>query len=221
MPSALFIEAPAYFFLRAPVVPITPGTVTASTPPHTGVSVVTRGVIGGAAALLAIGAMALVVWRRRRQSHKRASVGPSFQSEIISVGTQATVTPFNLTGLALTEVAPLDAGPETDLRQLLVHPPPALEGPPAVTVPVGLSSKELARLRSLANASHSQPTGGWPSDPPLVATTEGAANAATSSPEAQSLAQRLQSENNILRHEIEQLRGGTSELPPSYASDVA
>ncbi len=182
--------------------------------------------LGGVAAFLVILAVALVVWRRRRQSHRHTIVRPSSLGEVMSQGTQATVTrtPFNSTGLILTETAPLDAGPpsQTDLQQRLVHRLSSSEDLPLplVSVPVGLSSKELARLRSLANGSRSQPMDGRPSNPPsaVTATTDrdalgGAAAAATSSSEARI----LRSEVNVLRDEI-RLHAEISESPPSYSS---
>ncbi|KAH9015390.1 hypothetical protein EDB84DRAFT_1443484 [Lactarius hengduanensis] len=48
----------------------------------------------GVAALLAIGAIALVVWRRQRRGYRRTSAEPSFPSEVIS---EVTVTPFDPT----------------------------------------------------------------------------------------------------------------------------
>ncbi|KAH9001001.1 hypothetical protein EDB92DRAFT_1824145 [Lactarius akahatsu] len=212
--------------LEAPVVLITPNptAIVTSSVPHTGLSVVTKGVIGGVAALLAIGAIALVVWRRRRRGYRRTSVEPSFLSEVVS---EVTVTPFDPTRPITTEVALPLAGPQTDSQQLLLHRPLSPDGSPlplrrAVPIPVGLSDKELARLRSLANGPHSQPTEGQPSNPLLTVTTDrgelgGVTGAATSPSEAQ----RLRFENNFLRHEIEQLRVERSESPPSYASDVA
>ncbi|KAH9066369.1 hypothetical protein EDB87DRAFT_713658 [Lactarius vividus] len=209
-----------------------PTTTGTSSNPHTGVPVVTRSVIGGVAALLAIGTIALVVWHRRRRSHRRTSVGPSFLSEAVSQGAQVTVTPFDPTGPTLTEVTPLVPIPRTNSQQLLDYRPsspddslPPLRRASVIPVPVGLSSKELAQLRSLANAgSRPQLTEG-PPHPPLIATTDGdgpdglrgPAGATTSSSEAQ----RLRLENNFLRHEIEQLHAERSELPPSYASGVA
>ncbi|KAH9035386.1 hypothetical protein EDB85DRAFT_1944586 [Lactarius pseudohatsudake] len=149
----------------------------------------------------------------------------------MSQGTQVTVTPFNPTGSTPTEVAPPDAGsgPRTDLQQQLVHYLSSSEDPPlplrrvVVSVPAGLSSKELARLRrSLANGSRSQPMNERTSTPPLPATTDsgtlgGAAAAATASSEVRI----LRSEVNVLRDEIQQLHAERSELPPSYASGAA
>ena len=87
----------------------------------------------------------------------------------------------------------------------------------SVPVPVGLSSKELARLRS--HGSRSQALDGPPPDPPLANTIggdalEGAAVATTSLSEAR----RLRLETNFSRHEIQQLLVERSESPPSYAS---
>ncbi|KAH9027634.1 hypothetical protein EDB85DRAFT_2276647 [Lactarius pseudohatsudake] len=225
-PSAAQGAMYAPLALEAPVVPITPdptATGTSSTP-HTSLSVVTKGVIGGFAALLVIGAIALVVWRRRRRGYRRTSAAePSFPSEVVSA---VTATPFDPTRSITTEIALHLAGPQTDSQQLLSHRPSSRDDSPlplrrAVTIPVGLSDKELARLRSLENGSPSQPTDGQPSNPLLTVTTDrgelgGVAGAATSPSEAQ----RLRLENNFLRHEIQQLRVERSEFPPSYASDT-
>ncbi|KAH8980359.1 hypothetical protein EDB86DRAFT_2835394 [Lactarius hatsudake] len=208
---------------RAPVVD-PPATGTSHT-----LSVVTstKGVIGGVAALLAIGAIALVVWRRRRRGYRRTSAEPSFPSDVVS---EVTVTPFYPTRPITTAIALHLAEPQTDSQQLLLHRPSSPDGSPLpfrrpVPIPVGLSDKELARLRSLENGPRSQPTEGPPSNPLLTVTADrgdselrGVAGVATSSFEAQ----RLQLENDFLRHEIQQLelRVERSEFPPSYASDT-
>ncbi|KAI9459512.1 hypothetical protein BJY52DRAFT_372907 [Lactarius psammicola] len=211
--------------LKAPVKlsanPTPTGTTGSSSKSHT-----IRGVLGGVAALLVIVAAALVVWRRRRQSYRYTSVAPSSLGEVMSQGTQVTVTPFNPTGSTLTEIAPLDAGPQTNSQQRLAHRSPSSEDPPlplrrVMSVPVGLSSKELARLRSLANGSPSQSMDERTSNPPLTATIDrgapgGAAAAATSSSEA-----RILSEVNGLRNEIQRLHAEISGSPPSYASGAA
>ncbi len=118
MASAFFRDSDL-LFLRAPI-RIATGTPSKS---HTGV--IAGGVIGGVAALLAIGVIALVVvWRRWRQSHGRTSVGSSFLREATDQGTQVTLSPFT-TGLAPTEAVPLAAG--------LVH---SLVFPGRLTAPI-------------------------------------------------------------------------------------
>ncbi|KAH9035865.1 hypothetical protein EDB84DRAFT_1207757 [Lactarius hengduanensis] len=193
---------------------------------------IVRGVLGGVAALLAIVAISMIVWRRRRQSHGRTSIGSPFEAsslgEVMSQATQATLTPFDPTRSALPEIEPVDARPQADSQVRLVHRSSSLEDAPlplrrVVSVPVGLSSKELARLRrSPANGSRSQPMEGRPSDPPLTATADrgaltDAAAAATSSPEAWV----PRSEFDVLRHEIQRLHAVISQSPPSYASGAA
>ncbi|KAH9026504.1 hypothetical protein EDB85DRAFT_2291888 [Lactarius pseudohatsudake] len=208
--------------LRVPVKLTANSTTVTPSKSHTTI----RGVLIGVAALLVIAAIALVVWRRRRQSHRRISVVPS-SFEVMSQGTQVTVTPFNPTGSTLTEVAPLDAGPQRDSQRFALRPSSS-EDPllrRVVTVPVGLSSKELAQLRSLANRPRSRPIDDQLSNSPLTARTDrdalgGAAAAVTSSPEVQI----LRSEVNVLRDEIQRLHTETrivSESPPSYASGAA
>ncbi|KAH9079603.1 hypothetical protein EDB83DRAFT_1292614 [Lactarius deliciosus] len=216
----------ALLALKVPIKLIANSTTTETSKSHT--SVVSRrtirGVLSGVAALLVIVAITLVVWRRRRQRHRRTFIGPSSFEEVM--GTQVTVTPFNPTGSTLTEVAPLDAGPRTVPQQWSVHRSSPSEDPllplrGMVSVPVGLSSKELARLRSVVNESRSQPMDGRPSNSPLTTTTDrdalgDVAGAATSSSEA-----RILSEVNILRDEIQRLHAEISEPPPSYASGAA
>ncbi|KAH9040318.1 hypothetical protein EDB83DRAFT_1652891 [Lactarius deliciosus] len=204
-----------------------PTTTGTSSQSHT--SVVTRGtirgVLSGVAAFLVIVAVALVVWHRRRQNHRRTFLVSSSVEEVMSQGTRVTITPFNLPGSTLTEVAPPDTGPQTDLPEQLVHRSSSLEDSPpllrtVVSVPVGLSSKELARLRSLANESRSLPVDRQPSNTPLTTTIdrdvpEGAAGAATSSSEV-----RILSGANVLWDET-RLHAEISEPPPSYASGGA
>ncbi|KAH9180715.1 hypothetical protein EDB89DRAFT_1900518 [Lactarius sanguifluus] len=88
-----------------------------------------------------------------------------------------------------------------------------------VSIPVGLSSKELARRRSLANGSRSQPADTRPFNSPLATdgdTLGGAAVVATPSYEA-----RIPSDVNVLRDEVQQLHEEISEPPPSYTSGAA
>ncbi|KAH9001077.1 hypothetical protein EDB92DRAFT_6973 [Lactarius akahatsu] len=230
--ESYFLDVPTYYSLRVPV-KLTPNPTTTGTSskPHTGVvsRSTIRGVLSGVAAFLVIVTIGLVVWRRRRQSRRRTSVGPLSFGGVMSQGTQVTVTPFNPTGSTLAEVAPPDAGsgPRMDLQQRLVHrlsssdPPLPLRG--VVSVPVGLSSKELARLRrSLANGSRSQPMNERTATLPLPAITDsGALGGVAAAAPASSEARILRSEVNVLRDEIQRLHAEISELPPSYASGAA
>ena len=128
------------------------------------------------------------------------------------------------TELAYTELVLPGVGPQTDRQQQMVHPflpeDSPLSSSGAVPIPVGLSSKELAQLRS--NGSRSEPMDGQPSDSAPVAITDGdalggVASEATPLPEAQ----RLWSEVDLLRHEVQQLRAERSEAPPTYDSGEA
>ena len=192
----------------------------ASSKSHTGA--IAGSVIGGAV-LLAIGA-ALVARRRRRRRHRRKSIESSFERDVIDEpGLPMTVTPFNPT---LIGEAELESGSQINLQQRwtepvepesvpLVHASTPSDSPvPSsrlVPFPIGLSSKELARLRN--DSSRSQSTDALSSDPLLAATTE--LGVATTSSEAR----RLQSEVESLRREMQQLRADTVErfeAPPGY-----
>ena len=92
-----------------------------------------------------------------------------------------------------------------------------------VSIPVGLTSKELANLRSIG--SRPEPTDRQP--PPDSSSESGAiidrdahvpvAAEATPLPETQ----RLWSEFDLLRNEVQQLRAERSEAPPTYFSGEA
>ena len=200
------------------------GTPQAETPRKSHTGVVTRGVIRGVVVLLAVGTIAVVVWHRRRQSHRhgRTSAGSSFMAETTNQGTQVTVTPFNPTMLTPTEAASLAAGTQMNFHQRLFSRPfPPRDSPlplrRAVSVPVGLSGKELARLRS--NRLRSQPWVRRASNlPSTVTTNRDALEAAAASPTSSS---ESRSDNTILRHEtheIQQLPVERSGSPPSYVS---
>jgi hypothetical protein len=174
--------------------------------------------------LLALGTIALVVRHRWRQNHGRIDVGSSFLTESTNQGTQVTVTPFNPTMLTPTEAAPLAAGAQMDFHQQLFPPPfppggSTLSLRRMVSVPVGLSGKELARLRS--SRLRSQSMVGRASYPPLTVTIgRDALAGATALPTSSSETRRLRSENNISRQEMHeiQLPVERSEPPPSYVS---
>jgi hypothetical protein len=138
------------------------------------------------------------------------------------------VAPHSSTEPELTEAVPPDAGPRMDQQQHMVHPflprDTLLSSPDAVSIPVGLSSKELAQLRAQANAPRPESPDRRPSDFSSAATTDrdalgGVATEATPLPDAR----RLWSEFDLLRYEVQQLRAGRSgsEEPPTYVSEAA
>jgi hypothetical protein len=181
------------------------------------------GVIGGAA-LLAIGAIALVALRRRRRSRRRKSIGSAFERDVIDVPDfPMTLTPFNAT---LTGTTELETGSQANSQERwtepvepetvpLVHSSTPSDSPVpssrVVPLPVGLSSKELARLR--VDSSFTQSTDALSSGPPLTATTELGVTTPSSD------ARRLQSEVESLRREMQQLRAERFEAPPVYHED--
>ncbi|KAI9459211.1 hypothetical protein BJY52DRAFT_387895 [Lactarius psammicola] len=210
--------------LTARVVQITANattTTTSSSSPspskvtsHTGA--IAGGVAGGAVVLtLLVGTIAFVR-RRRRQDDFRKSARTSSSGAAVEARPQMTVTPFNPT-LA-------GARSQEDWQQQWSSGPvgTASDGPSSTSelplpssqstapVPVGLTSKELARLRSAVTPPSS--SGSQPTDPPIIGITEG--NTATPPPETQ----RLQTEMESLRREMQELRAERFEAPPSYGA---
>ena len=210
-----FHSMPDPLLLRAPVVQITANATTTSpsskATSHTGA--IAGGIAGGVAALILVVGTIAFVRRRRRQDDFRKSAGSSFSGTVIEG--QMTVTPFNPT---LTDAVTLQAGsqiwtasdgPSSTSEPLL---PPARSATP---IPVGLNSKELARLRSAAMFSlpthaPSSSSGSQPTYPPPISATEG--STVTPIPETQ----RLQTEVESLRREMQELRAERFEAPPSY-----
>ncbi|KAH9021525.1 hypothetical protein EDB85DRAFT_416268 [Lactarius pseudohatsudake] len=214
--------------LKVPVLQIAADPVTTGTSPksksksHTGA--IAGGAIGGVVALLAIGAAVLV---GRRRSRRPKSIGSSFETDVVRPDLPMIVTPFNPTLVGATEP---ETGSPTNWQQRstepvelevvpLAHAPnpsdSPVPSPRVVSVPAGLSSKELARLRR--DNSHAQPPDPLPSGPSSPAITEQAV--ASSSSEAR----RLQSEVEALRREMQQLRVDTVErfeAPPGYDGGV-
>ncbi|KAH9077812.1 hypothetical protein EDB83DRAFT_2514525 [Lactarius deliciosus] len=199
-----------------------PVTIASGTSPesksHTGP--IAGGAAGGVAALLAIGVIAIVARRRRRRSRRRKSIGSLFESDFMEPDLPMTLTPFNPIH---TGVAELGTGSQTNWQRQsvepeivpLVHAPTPsdspMPSPRMVPVPVGLSSKELARLRE--DNSRSQSTDALTPGPSSTAIIE--QGIATSPLEAR----RLQSEVEALRREMQQLRVERFEAPPGYASE--
>ena len=132
-----------------------------------------------------------------------------------------------MTGTATQSTYTPVVGSQTVQQEQMVHPFVVNVSPRSssdvVSIPVGLTSKELAHLRS--NASRPEPTDRQP--PPDSLSESGAAidrdvhvpvaAEATHLPEAQT----IWSEVNLLRNEVQQLRAERSEAPPTYFSGEA
>ena len=222
---------------RAPVLPIeAPATTTLSSSPSAPSHI---GIIAGAvtgsvvAVLVVIAAIAFV--RRRRRLRRRKSVQSSILGSFVGVGPPATITPFDpicldatshgsdsrTEGQELLSIHP-DAGSALDSYSLSSTSTPAMVIPlsqPVAPVPTGLSSKELARLRTEALSSQNtvspqSPDTPQPSSPPTAVTEQ---SGAIQSSEAQ----RLQSEVESLRREMQRILTERLESPPSYTSGDA
>src|SRR6266702_432608 len=215
----LFIRCLTHYFLRAPVVQITANATTTTSSSskatsHTGA--IAGGIAGGVGALiLVVGAIAFA---RRRRRKDRKSAGSSFSGAAMELGSQMTVTPFTPT---LAGAVPLAAGS----RSATTSEGPSSTSEPLLTpsqsvapVPVGLTSKELAHLRSAAIRSpftthaRSSSSGSHPTYPPTISTTEWSTT--TPPPETR----RLQTEMETLRREVQELRAERFEAPPSYGA---
>ena len=200
---------------RAPVLTIkADGTTGAreqpAAPSHTGA--IAGAVAGGVAAtVLVIGAILFV--RRRRRLSRRKSAVSIFSTSFEEGGPSVTVTPFNLSTLDTTQQG---SDPWTEQQQLRLSSTPAPALPrsrPVASVPPGLSSKELARLRTEAQQTYTQHSSDTTqsSSTPTVFTAQSGATSPSDT-------RRLESEVESLRREMLQLRTERLEPPPSYTS---
>ncbi|KAH9019236.1 hypothetical protein EDB84DRAFT_1625344 [Lactarius hengduanensis] len=197
----------------------TPATVNATTTgsssktiSHTGA--VAGGTIGGVAAvILVIGTIAFV-WRRRRQHRMRKTVGPSFSNALMAADTDAGSQQQPRSDPVGMPTVPLNPGPPSS--------GPLLQSSPCtLLIPVGLSNKELAQLRSRGihvqlTPAESASSDSQPAPLPIVTTRQGEAT-----PPPEDMA--LQSEVEHLRREVQQLRAQEAraeifEAPPSYGA---
>jgi hypothetical protein len=190
------------------------------------------------ALILVVGVIAFV--RRRRGQHDfRRSAGSSFTGVALEPlhGPQMAVTPFN-TNTTLTVSTTQEAGSPvyTTSDELFSTSEPTI--PPSqntASIPVGLSSKELAQLRSAPMPSAPMPSAPMPSapmpsppthphstssvspqstSPPTISITDGRLSTATPTSDTR----RLVSEVESLRREMQQLLAHAErfEAPPSY-----
>ena len=179
---------------------------------------------------------AVVFLRRRRRLRRRKSARTSF-STFMDSGASATITPFNPVSLTQEE-----SNSWTERQQLLsehtdteaAHEPPSLSSTPApvlprsrpvAPVPPGLSDKQLARIRTEAlrrDALNSQQSNS-PQSSSNSGQSSSSSTAATEQTRTRSSSdtRRLQSEVEILRREMQQLRTERFEAPPSYTEGDA
>jgi len=149
---------------NAPILPIKRNTTTTDTPessktPHVGATA--GAVVGGLAILFtAIGVVAFM--RRRHRRKTRKSVGSSSASARMETNSQMRVTPSSLTPPRTTRWEPVRRVVFRDSQSRTPDPIQAagaanshpaslsrrLSSPSLLSVPSGLSAKELARLRA-------------------------------------------------------------------------
>jgi hypothetical protein len=187
------------------------------------VTAIVGGTIGVAATLAVIGIVILV---QRRRGWRLSNPRSIFSTDSVDSGPQIIVSPFdpnfsfdtNRYSGTSAEQQPLVIGdPEAEMvsPHRLSSSPSAVLPRQVAPVPVGLSDKEIARLRAETLSSPqalnfrasalqmSQPTS------PL--------NAVTRSGESQYDTRRLHTEFESLRREVEQLRAeGLIAAPPGY-----
>jgi hypothetical protein len=204
------------------------------------ISAIVGGIIGGVAAIFAVIGVVFFVKRQRRQAAKSVLSSPTDSRE---AGFHAIVTPFapNLNSpegtreSQDTEIPPeqqqpsVDENPDTEMvapRRLSSFPPTVFPLPlPVVPVPVGLSDKEIARLRAQTLGSRQSQTHATLNvSQPEITTSPAIAD--TESGEAPSTydTRRLHTEVESLRREMERLRDMerlrverlVAEAPPSY-----
>ena len=211
-----FVGCLNHSFLRAPVAPIAanPSTTTKSllkATSHTGA--ISGGIASGFAALILIVVIITLVWRRRRQNDLRRSAGSYFSGPAMEAYPRMIVTPFDPT-LARETGFPFWTTSDSPFSQ-----PPLPPWQSAAPVPVALTGKELARLRSATvvpphSYARSSSSGSRPASSPAIGTTEGGTEIPPPDP------RRLQTEMEFLRHEMQQLRAERFEPPPSYGDGV-
>ena len=228
--SILFSFLTKILFLSVPAQTINPngppGNV--NSPRKRKIGAIVGGVIGGVAAVFAVISITTFVRRRRRHARPRSIM--TLSTDFREVGPELIVTPFDpyyyegvQDSRMWAEQQPLVSdGPEAEVFPLhrLSSTTPAAIPLPGTPIPVGLSDKEIARLR--AEGFNSQQPGnlGVLSSNVLQPMSSPNAVPESGSREAPYDPRRLHSEvETLVRREMERLHAeglvvGSS--PPSY-----
>jgi hypothetical protein len=182
------------------------------------------GTMGGVVAIFA--GIGIVTFVQRRRGWRRSGPKPIFSTDSEYAGPEITVSPFDPYSFGTNR----DLGITAEQQPLVIGEPEAemlplhhlSSSPPAVLplvrqvapVPVGLSDKEMARLRTNALSSP-QPLNFQVS----ALNMSQSASPPNASGESPSDTRRLHSEFESLRREVERLReeGLLVGAPPSYA----
>jgi len=220
---------------RIPVQDIQFNTTTTTPQPTTPqpktshIGVVARAVISTIAALVLLAAVILVfIWYRRRHNIRRSSVFSSGAMETVS---GVEVTPFVSSRPEITHGDPMTGTgwqqPQSGLPATVATDADAyssssgLHSQSPTSVPVGLSAKELARMR--AENLRSRPAIGTIPVPSQSPSSPAMATEQRESSTSPPLFRTLQSQVDRLWREMRQLRAerSGSEAPPSYAEHDA
>ncbi|KAF8491806.1 hypothetical protein F5888DRAFT_1733240 [Russula emetica] len=196
------------------IVDVTPTDLLSPRTRNKNVGAIVGGIISGVAAIFAVIGIATFVQRQRRRKRKpkpnRVRPMSSFSTDSIQAG---SVTPFNPNFPEATQDSM--AGITTEQQPI---------SQPMAPVPVGLSGKELARLRTevLTSQQADNPRGrGSGSNVPQLTLSPTAVRVAETGEAAlPSDTRRLHSEVESLRREMERFRaeGLAIAAPPSYST---
>lgn len=199
------------------------------------VGAIVGSIIGGITAIFAVIGIVVFARRQRRWNPKRNRLRSIlyFSTDSIQAGRRMIVTPFdpNLpeathdTGITTQQQPPITDGPGAEtvaLRHLSsASPTPLPISRPVTLVPVGLSDKELARLRAEILTSQQPDNLNLRDSTPNVSQSASSPIAVTETSGAVSPydSRRLHSEVESLRREMERLRaeGLVVAAPPSYS----
>jgi len=206
-----------------------PGNMNSPRKPERKIGTIVGGVIGGLAAIFAVISITAFVRRRRRRARPRSIL--SLSTDFREPGPELIVTPFDpysyeaLQDSRIFEEQQLlvTEGPETEtvaLHRLSSTQLAALPRPqPGTPVPVGLTDKEIARLR--AEGLNSQQSRALEASSSNEDQSTSSPNTVPESREVPYDPRRLHSEvESLVRREMERLHveGLVIGAPPSYAT---